>query len=530
MTSVSIAQAARPHPMLVGLNDAQLRAVTATGNLQVMAGPGTGKTEVIARRYAWLWKQLAEQHPTADSAWLENQLLVVTFTQKAAQEMRHRIALQLERLTGERPELSGHWIGTFHQTARHWLAGVGQQPHLLTDTEQFLLDKQLCHQLVCGQLIDCLPALQWAELDGAIAPDCLSVEAMTTLPLPALMPFIQDLPKLVQRIQSAGLTPLAFYREAMQQTNAFTEAILALSMTDPLTGGVFERPEDALDVWQRQLAPYTSPLWQALPDGWQPDAMKASELYEQLAPLKKHALTYNKKTKRYEPLPLSDWQHPLLAATETETALIPVVAAFYAYRCYVLHQQQQSDYDGLLSGLLTHWQQHPADAQRAAGQFKAVIVDEFQDTNPAQLSILKAFDPPMGLTVVGDAKQSIYGFRHADPDNLNLIFKDKADVAIVTLTDNYRSVPVIVDTANTFAKRCQLDTTPPLQAQHPALADLEPLVVINYAEDLGNITHQRAAESDDLVATLLHHRHHYDGVTWPFCASNTTGPWPYTLR
>ncbi len=103
--------------ILEGLNDAQRQAVTAPdGPVLVLAGPGSGKTRVLTRRAAWLVQERGV--PT----W---RLMAVTFTNKAAREMRTR----LEHLLGS--ELKGFTLGTFHAICARLLrreAGAGLLP------------------------------------------------------------------------------------------------------------------------------------------------------------------------------------------------------------------------------------------------------------------------------------------------------------------------------------------------------------------------------------------------------------------
>lgn len=86
--------------LLDGLNPAQREAVSAPpGHHLVLAGAGSGKTRVLTHRIAWLHE--VDGVPT-------HGIFAVTFTNKAAGEMRHRIDAQLPN--GSR----GMWIGTFH--------------------------------------------------------------------------------------------------------------------------------------------------------------------------------------------------------------------------------------------------------------------------------------------------------------------------------------------------------------------------------------------------------------------------------
>jgi DNA helicase II / ATP-dependent DNA helicase PcrA len=117
------------------LNDAQRQAVTAEpGNLLVLAGAGSGKTRVLVHRIAWL----IEVFGASPSG-----ILAVTFTNKAANEMRLRLEELLQRSTG------GMWVGTFHGLAHrllrsHWQeAGLPEKFQILDADDQLRLIKRV---------------------------------------------------------------------------------------------------------------------------------------------------------------------------------------------------------------------------------------------------------------------------------------------------------------------------------------------------------------------------------------------------
>ncbi|WP_263146380.1 DNA helicase II [Pseudomonas sp. RIT-PI-AD] len=126
-------------PLLNSLNDAQRQAVTAPlGRQLVLAGAGSGKTRVLVHRIAWLMQvERASLHS----------VLSVTFTNKAAAEMRHRI----EQLMGISPQ--GMWVGTFHGLAHrllraHWQeAKLNQNFQILDSDDQQRLVKRVIREL-----------------------------------------------------------------------------------------------------------------------------------------------------------------------------------------------------------------------------------------------------------------------------------------------------------------------------------------------------------------------------------------------
>ncbi len=115
--------------VLEGLNEAQREAVGApTGNLLVLAGAGSGKTRVLVHRIAW-YIETGQAHPYG--------ILAVTFTNKAAAEMRARIETLLQKPVG------GMWVGTFHGIAHrllraHWQeAGLPEAFQILDSDDQY---------------------------------------------------------------------------------------------------------------------------------------------------------------------------------------------------------------------------------------------------------------------------------------------------------------------------------------------------------------------------------------------------------
>lgn len=125
--------------LLNSLNDAQRQAVAAPlGRQLVLAGAGSGKTRVLVHRIAWL---IQVEHASPHS------ILSVTFTNKAAAEMRHRI----EQLLGMSPQ--GMWVGTFHGLAHrllraHWQeAGLSQNFQILDSDDQQRIVKRVIREL-----------------------------------------------------------------------------------------------------------------------------------------------------------------------------------------------------------------------------------------------------------------------------------------------------------------------------------------------------------------------------------------------
>ena len=166
--------------IIASLNDAQRNAVAAeSGNMLVLAGAGSGKTRVLVHRIAWLIQT------QGFSPW---SILAVTFTNKAAREMRGRIEQMLHL------PVQGMWVGTFHGLAHrllksHWReAGLPQNFQILDADDQLRLVKRVCRELNLDESRwpPVRPSLPSTSLDSA-PPDAESsadnmAEVRTTAP------------------------------------------------------------------------------------------------------------------------------------------------------------------------------------------------------------------------------------------------------------------------------------------------------------------------------------------------------------
>jgi DNA helicase-2/ATP-dependent DNA helicase PcrA len=132
-----------------------------------------------------------------------------------------------------------------------------------------------------------------------------------------------------------------------------------------------------------------------------------------------------------------------------------VVADVYAVYQQRLIRANAMDFDDLILKTVEVLQRYPEAKARFRSRFRHVLVDEYQDTNHAQYILVKEIvgtelegQPPAELCVVGDADQSIYGFRGATIRNILQFELDYPNAQTVLLEQNYRSTQNILNAAN----------------------------------------------------------------------------------
>ena len=135
-------------------------------------------------------------------------------------------------------------------------------------------------------------------------------------------------------------------------------------------------------------------------------------------------------------------------------AKIPAMRDIYIRYCERCKQSDAMDFDDLLVNTYLLFKNNPDICDKYAERFRYVLVDEYQDTNFAQHSIvLQLTSKHQRVCVVGDDAQSIYSFRGANIDNILKFTRLYNDARLFKLEQNYRSTQLIVKAANSLIEK-----------------------------------------------------------------------------
>lgn len=150
---------------------------------------------------------------------------------------------------------------------------------------------------------------------------------------------------------------------------------------------------------------------------------------------------------------ISNAKNALLGPREFERAadtfFMEKVTEVYKLYQKKLRENNALDFDDLLMITVTLLQEHEEVLEKYQARFKYILIDEYQDTNQAQYLLAKLLSGKhRNLCVVGDADQSIYGWRGADIRNIMDFEKDYPEAAVIKLEQNYRSTKTILAAAN----------------------------------------------------------------------------------
>lgn len=447
------------HALLDNLDAQQQRAVTDPARrILVSAGAGSGKTRVLTARYLYL----LEQHPrlTADN------ILSLTFTRKAAQEMRERITKAMkaqhedartrndkaaeQRWLAEQHRMGRAPIGTIHSFCERLL-----REHALTagiDPNFRLLDDAMAATLRAKALDEVLEGA-WREAEQDINVVHLLLDVPTETLYDALLTIYGNARTHGHEASDIQPVPGADLADAIAAVRAAIEALLASSGTPTWMAALAK----ASDCYQFDLLPLLSGPWHNEEFWTHYDA--ATEWLPILTPRGGPA-GIAKELRDTLKAAYGHWLRAHLdrAAEPYLQAMCLLLTRFDTAYQQAKNTEGLLDYEDLLlraRALLRD--EDTGIAARYQARFAHVMVDEFQDTNPLQFAIINALcGPESSLFAVGDVKQSIYRFIGSDV-RVFLAYEDwlaREGETLLPLRTNYRAHPNVLQPINgLFAAR-----------------------------------------------------------------------------
>ncbi|HTX31984.1 MAG TPA: UvrD-helicase domain-containing protein [Solirubrobacteraceae bacterium] len=436
-------------PAMNGFTSEQREAIRRReGDLFLDAGAGSGKTSVLVERFA---RGVVEDglDPAA--------ILTITFTEKAAAEMRERIRLRLRELGA--PEAARATEGAFISTIHGFCARV-LRTHALAvgiDPAFAVLDELEAGRLADGAFeaalihvaedvpgaLELIAGYGRFGLRGAIQAihDELRSRGERPPRLPAL-PRGPALEPLRERWQDVADRLLGELREVPEPSPRVIQAVERLARVS----GIAEEP------WPGDLDALR------LPGG------NGAALSTEACAAYSEALAELRRASAHR---WAERAYPLLER---------LLAEFTARYERAKHEHAGLDFEDLELLCRDLLRDNDELRERYRQRFERVMVDELQDTNAVQLELIDMVAAGK-LFTVGDAQQSIYGFRHADVE----LFEARGEVmaargARLTLRTNFRSRPEILAVINRVFERELGDRFRPLVAGREEQLDPEPRV------------------------------------------------------
>ena len=452
----------------VSYTPAQRRAIEARGgDMLVSAAAGSGKTSVLSARIAALVGEGEEIR----------RMLVVTFTSKAAMEMRGRIRRTLfdaareqdaPHLAMQAEQVDSADICTIHSFAakvirEHFAElGLGAGVHAAGEEQTQIYRAEAMEEA--------LTELYAAEdADFLLLRDRYSGrdDAQIVSELLRVYSYCMSRPEGLSWLENGAVpTEEAYLRVVAEQNQASLGRLCdALSACVRLGEGEdfpeVQRQKDAEDLAlaERLQALYAADeaAYEAALRGAKIPAISRKipegEGKTRLQEYKKQARAQLKRLQGEPPTAAREHiRREIPYLRETCRQIARVLSCFAAHYTAIKRERGVIDYDDMLS-LAYAALSRPDIAASYDARYSHVFVDEYQDTNPIQEAMLACLSPRGGRFFVGDMKQSIYRFRLSDP----LIFREKmaegSGVEVVRMHDNFRSAAGVVDAVNFFMER-----------------------------------------------------------------------------
>lgn len=396
------------------LNDAQKRAVDQTdGPVLVIAGPGTGKTQLLSTRIA---------HILATTDTLPENILCLTFTDAAAVNMRERLTSMIGSAA------YSVTISTYHAFGNDLLK---RYPEFFSEIADLLPADALRIDQVLRTVQDSLPYSNGLKHEI----------------------FLSDIKTLISDYKRALLTP----DDVRAIAKANEEFLVAASKVVKDTIGALPKMSKAsiplfteLLTASQQLPEHDALPTESLKHLWLASLTEAVALAQDSG--KTNSLTAWKN--RWL---VKDGEGYFVAGGRD--ALRKQLAAADIYERYLrqLNKLGLYDYDDMILRAIHGLESSDELRFTIQERYQYLLLDEFQDTNEAQLRLVQLLtDNPVNegrpnVLAVGDDDQAIYAFQGADYSHMLEFYRHYRDVLVVPLTRNYRSRPEILQLSESIS-------------------------------------------------------------------------------
>lgn len=392
------------------LNARQKEAVDAIdGPVMVIAGPGTGKTELLSMRAANILKK-------TDT--LPENILCLTFTESGANAMRERLVSVIG------PAAYRVAIHTFHSFGTEI---INQNGKFFYHGAQFRPADELSSYELLRTIFDGLDHKNplASRMNGEYT-------------------HLNDTLAVISELKKNGLTgdELRSVLDANNQVIREIEPVFSQLFANRLSKGITEHLSPAIETLRTMSAdtPLTTitPLSVVLADSLE-SAVRHAEEDNSTKPITAWRNQWLKK---------DDKGDFILKSRERGTKL-RAVADIYDKYLVAMHKAELYDFDDMILRVVHAMEVFPELRFNLQERYQYIMVDEFQDTNMAQMRILYSLtdnevnNGQPNILVVGDDDQAIYSFQGADVGNIHT-FRSTFAARLIVLTDNYRSAPDVL--------------------------------------------------------------------------------------
>jgi len=422
------------------LNPQQKNAVdTIDGPLMVVAGPGSGKTEILSLRVANILAQ-AQVRP--------NNILCLTFTELAAINMRKRL-VPLLGVDAYRVA-----IHTFHSFC---VDVIDRFPEYFYKGATFVAADELVQIQVLEEILNSLP------YDNPLK---------TVHPEEGFV-YLKDAKFAISNLKKAGITPEEFSKildhneESFAYINPLLDEVFTPRVSKETIIGVESLIKKLKDMENRSEngtsgknvkkkavsfpVPHLQSFLQSMIDSLELLCARAAEAEKPTALFSEWKSDHLEKVSGDK---TSNKTEGMLVCKETNRIeKLRALATLYAKYKELMWNRGYYDFDDMILDVMLTLEKNETLRYQIQEQFQYVLVDEFQDTNDGQMRLLRSItDAPVNegrpnIMVVGDDDQAIYKFQGAEISNIINFSKLYKDPIIVTMAQNYRSTQNILDLA-----------------------------------------------------------------------------------